>query len=180
MSKKLLIIILAVLFLAASYWVLQLNNGSQGPEEQNFTLDPQNCAYVIDGKTITLANGYSEEEIAPGSASKLITRYFGNEVSEDLNNDGIADIAFILTQDAGGSGTFYYVAIALGGGNKCNGTNAILLGDRISPQTISFKNGEINVNYAERNPNEPMTAIPSVGFSKYFRIDSGKLVEVNK
>jgi hypothetical protein len=47
-------------------------------------------------------DGISETEAAPGSASKIITRYFGNELRTDLDGDDVEDIAFILTQSSGG------------------------------------------------------------------------------
>jgi hypothetical protein len=62
-------------------------------------------AYTIDGERVLLANGVAEREAAPGSATTVVTRYFGNEVEGDLDGDGILDIAFLLTQDGGGSGT---------------------------------------------------------------------------
>jgi len=86
-----------------------------------------------------------------------------------------ADAAVVLTQDSGGSGTFYYVAAAINTGSGTVGTNAILLGDRIAPQNILIQNGEIIANYADRNPGEPMTTSPSVGVSKYFVVNGSTL-----
>jgi hypothetical protein len=141
----------------------------------------KDISYEIDGQTVLLKNGVAETEIVPGSASKSVTRYFGNEVRGDFNADGLEDVAFLLTQNNGGSGTFYYVVAALkkSGGNY-TGTNAILLGDRIAPQTIEFKNNEIIVNYSDRKPGDAMTTPPSVGISKYLEVDEVKLVEVSK
>jgi hypothetical protein len=138
----------------------------------------KNISYQIEGQNITLKNGIAEVEIAPGSASKSITKYFGNEISADFNQDGSKDIAFLITQDNGGSGTFYYIVAALKYGDKYIGTNAILLGDRIAPQTTEFEAGEIIVNYADRKANEPMTTQPSVGVSRYFIVNGDKLVEI--
>lgn len=177
-NKIILVVILLVGIIGIGYWFYQSQQEEQPIETQTFTLDARNCTYLVEGKNITLTNGYSEEEVAPGSASKIITRYFGNEITGDFNNDGFSDIAFILTQETGGSGTFYYVAAALGSKDRCLGTNAVLLGDRIAPQTTNFQNGEIIVNYAERKPDEPMTVSPSVGVSKYFKINGDQLVEI--
>ena len=58
--------------------------------------DPQNATYLVDGDAITLANGVSEVEAAPGSSMKKVTRYFGNAVEIDLNGDGAMDSAFLL------------------------------------------------------------------------------------
>lgn len=108
------------------------------------------------------------------------TQYFGNETRADFNGDGFEDIAFLLTQDGGGSGTFSYVVVALATKSGYQGTNGILLGDRIAPQTTKFQNGEIIVNYADRKIDEPMTATPSVGVSRYFTISDNKLIEIKK
>ncbi|HVZ11358.1 MAG TPA: hypothetical protein VG941_03030 [Candidatus Paceibacterota bacterium] len=179
MIKKILAIILAVIVLGVSYWIYQSRKEAGQPTKTPvFALDPRNCTYMIEGKDVALADGYAEET-SPGYASKTITRYFGNEASGDFNNDGKSDVAFLLTQDSGGSGTFFYAAAALGGGSACNGTNAILLGDRIAPQSTNFQDGEIVVNYADRKPGEPMSATPSVGVSKYLKIVGSRLVEVN-
>jgi len=182
MSKKIiLVVVLIIVVIGIGYWIYQSQPKTEkSAGEEKVTLDQKNCTYAIEGKNILLKDGYSEEEIVPGSASKLITRYFGNEASGDFNEDGLSDIAFILTQDSGGSGTFYYVAVALETTSGCQGTNAIFLGDRIAPQTTEFRNGEIIVNYADRQANEPMTVTPSVGVSKYLKISEGELVEIQK
>ena len=137
----------------------------------------KNNAYIVDGKSVTLVNGLSETEIVPGSTSKTITKYFGNEKIGDVNGDGKDDVVFLLTQENGGSGTFYYVATLLSDGDDYKGTNAILLGDRIAPQTTEINDGVITINYADRNANEPFTTPPSVGVSKYFKIIDNTLTE---
>ena len=142
------------------------------------TADYKNATYDINGSDVALVNGYAESEIAPGSASKLVTHYFGDEATGDLTGDGLADVAFLITQTGGGSGTFYYVVAAVRTAGGYQGTNAILLGDRIAPQAMEIKNNEIIVNYADRASGEPMTAEPSVGVSRYFRVQGGVLGEV--
>jgi hypothetical protein len=133
---------------------------------------------MIEGQTITLKNGLSEIEIVPTRASKVMTKYFGNEATGDLNNNKINDVAFLITQNSGGSGTFYYVVAALKEDEGYKGTNAVFLGDRIAPQTTEIRNGEVIVNYVDRKISEPMTSVPSVGISKYLKIKDGELVEV--
>lgn len=140
------------------------------------TRDYKNATYKIDGQLVTLVNGRAEEQTAPNSTSKTVTQIFGNEVMGDFNNDGVQDMAFIFTQTGGGSGTFYYVTVALGTPSGYSGTNSILLGDRIAPQTTEFRNGEIIVNYADRAPKDPMTVQPSIGVSKYLKIQGANLV----
>ena len=146
-----------------------------------YMVDPQNATYLIDGKEVTLVNGAAELEAAPGSASKIVTKYFGNAVDVDLNSDGLMDSGFLLTQDGGGSGTFFYAAAAINQAGSTQGTNAILLGDRIAPQSTNVDPGnpaQFIVNYAERKASEPMSAQPSVAVSRTFKLDNGTLVEV--
>lgn len=130
----------------------------------------KNATYIVEGQPVTLVNGSSTTDSAPGSASQTVTQYFGNEAAGDLNGDGVPDIAFILTQSGGGSGTFYYVVVALKTTTGYRGTNAVFLGDRIAPQTTEITNGQIIVNYADRAAGEPMTTAPSVGVSKYLTV----------
>ncbi len=142
--------------------------------------DYQNISYSIDGMSVQLKNGTAVAPAAPGSASMVSTQYFGNIAKGDLDSDGIPDLAFLLTQSGGGSGTFYYVVAAIQhANNSYTGTDAILLGDRIAPQTTEIRDGEIVVNYADRKPNEPMTTQPSVGVTKYLKVSNGKLVETD-
>lgn len=145
------------------------------------SLDPKNATYTIDGKAITLVNGMAETAVAPGSAAKQVTRYFGNPVQLDLNNDGTMDVAFLLVQSNGGSGTFYYVAAALNTPDGSLGTNAIFIGDRIAPQTTLLdpnNPGQFIVNYADRGADDPMSAQPSQAVSKWFKLEGNTLVEV--
>ena len=132
----------------------------------------------IEGQLFKLVNGASETAAAPGSASKIVTTYFGNEATGDVNGDGSPDTAFLITQSRGGSGTFYYVVVALRASGGYSGTNAVLLGDRIAPQMTQISGSDIIVSYADRKPGEPMTASPSVGVSMYLRVTGGRLVVV--
>jgi len=138
--------------------------------------DYKNIAYSIEGVPVLLVNGHAETEI-PGSVSKKVTEYFGNMAKGDLNKDSIPDLAFLLTQNSGGSGTFYYVVAALQNPEGMyQGTSAILLGDRIAPQTTEIREGILIVNYAERKEGEPMVVRPSIGVSRYLEVVDGALV----
>ena len=146
--------------------------------ENGAVLDPKNGTYQIEGNTVTLKDGISEQAPTSESESKTTTEYFGNDITGDFNNDGKDDVAFVLTQETGGSGLFVYVVVSLGDGKSGAGTNAIYLGDRIAPQTTEFRNGEIIVNYTDRKSDEPFSAVPSVGVSKYFKVVGSELLEI--
>ncbi len=185
---KTILTIVAVLLVGAGVYFYTNNNEATKVEISDIPIIPElpvafnakNATYVIDGKEIKLADGVSEIPVAD-SATKIVTRYFGNEVTHDLNDDGREDVAFLITQEKGGSGTFFYAVAALNTREGYKGSSAFLLGDRIAPQTINLDEGKtangtnrqnvVVVNFAERKAGEPMTAGPSVGKSVWLKLD---------
>ena len=167
---------LVVLILLGLFAVVNWGSkmGSSG-KEISYTDSHTNTAYTIEGTRVTLVDGAAETGDSD-SATKTITEYFGNEVKTDLNNDGREDIVFILTQQPGGSGTFYYVVAALASDKGYVGSEGFLLGDRIAPQTTEKGEGNaIVVNYADRASGEPFTVKPSVGKTLTLSFDSGSM-----
>jgi len=171
------IIVIAVPVLVAVFVVFGILWGLTGTSSEETSGGYKNATYSVEGSDVTLVNGEASVPSAPGSASQTVTKYFGNEAKGDLNGDGLPDVAFLITQSGGGSGTFYYVVAALQGIDGYKGTNAVLLGDRVAPQTTEIEDGILTVNYADRAAGEPMSTQPSVGVSKYLEIENGKLVE---
>ncbi|MBA6413389.1 hypothetical protein H2508_09730 [Parahaliea sp. F7430] len=122
----------------------------------------KNASFTLDGTLIELVNGVSSEPIA-NSSSRTTTRYLGGEAVGDLNGDGLEDFSFWVAQNAGGSGTFYYVVVALKRPSGYTTTNAFFVGDRIVPETMQISRGsqELQVNFNERARGEPMSTLPS-------------------
>lgn len=176
------IVVVVALVVAVGAWYWMQNAARQQSADYTVT-------YIIEGQPVTFVNGRAEETPAApdstsspqaDSASKVVTQYFGNPAAGDVDGDGVPDVAFLLTQSNGGSGTFYYIVatlVTVSGGYQ--GTNAVLLGDRIAPQTTEIQDGTIIVNYADRKTGEPMTAQPSVGVSKYLKVEGTTLTEIN-
>lgn len=140
-------------------------NNAAVPSGSHATYDARNATFMIDGQPVTLQNGVSSVPAAPGSASSVITRYSGHESVGDLTNDGQVDVAFVVSQEKGGSGVFYYAVAAIREGDGYKTTNAFHIGDRIAVQgtVIPPNSNELHVNFAERRTGEPMTAAPSAG-----------------
>jgi hypothetical protein len=149
-----------------------------GTDDEGVGSDPLNATYEIEGQEIWLRQGRSEIAVGPASATKIKTSVFGNPIAGDLDGDGDQDAVLILAHDSGGSGTFYYVAAAVNLGGRYRGTNAVLLGDRISPQDLAIENGIIVAAYRDRHPAEPMIAEPSVDMRVYLTLEDGGLTAV--
>lgn len=175
--KKLVILIVLVIVIGA-VWLVWEGYKVSAPSSE--ATSPLNATYIIDGNEVTLVDGKSEIEAAPGSATKIETSIFGEPVYGDMNKDGQEDAVMFIVQNPGGSGTFYYVAAALSESGTYTGTNAVHLGDRIAPQNVEIRDGVLIANYAERKPGEPMSEQPSVGVSRYLMIEKGELVEIKQ
>lgn len=136
----------------------------------------KNAEYSIGGRSVRLVDGVADEPAAPGSAARLVTRYFGNEAWGDLNRDGREDVAFVLTQETGGSGTFFYAVAALDLERGFAGSQALLLGDRIAPQsTVMQPDGTIVVAFADRAPGESFSTPPSIAKSIQLKLNPATL-----
>lgn len=177
--KKLIRIIILLVLVGLVWFAVR---SSPKPENElgkqvDSATDYKNATYTIEGKQVKLKDGVAETQAAPGSDSKITTRYFGNELKTDLNGDGREDVAFIITQSPGGSGTFYYAVAALNTTNGYIGSDGYLLGDRIAPQSTNISSDPnqkyvVVFNFAHRAPGEPMTAQASIGKSVYLKLDS--------
>lgn len=139
--------------------------------------DALNCGYAIEGKSIVLKNGEAKEEAAQRSAILETTKIFEATTTSDLNGDGLGDVVVLLVQNAGGSGSFSYVAAVLGVKDGYRATNAILIGDRVAPHVTEVHDGTVVVNYEERYPWESFAVSPSVSRSRYFVVENDELKE---
>jgi heat shock protein HslJ len=158
MTKVLIGGVVAVAVLVGGFFWLNsyIYQTKQGPT------DYKDATFMLDGAPVTI----NDSSI----------KYFGNQAKGDLNGDTIPDLAFLITYDGGGSGTFYYVVAAIQTpANTYNGSDAVLLGDRIAPQSTEIRDGKVVVNYADRAPGEPMTTAPSVGKTLVLLLDPESL-----
>lgn len=171
MKKAFIYILIVLVLLVAGFYALNsyIYNEKQG--DIGFPADYKNTTYRIDGNMVTLENGVAKTPISDVPGAIITTTYFGNEVRADLDKDGDEDVAFLVTRDGGGSGTFFYLVAALKEVDGYRGSEGVLIGDRIAPQTTEFRDGKVIVNYAERKPTDPMTATPSIAKSLYLKYD---------
>ncbi len=161
MKKIFILISVALSLLLIGFYTSDFFANTQTGINTSHTQDFKNAQFRIDNELMKLGGSL---------------QYFGNELVTDVNSDGLEDVVFLVTNSPGGSGTFFYAVAALQSQNGYVGSEGYLLGDRIAPQTINMseKPAEKNVvvvNYADRNPGEPMTTTPSVGKSLYVTLD---------
>ena len=169
-------VIFLILILALGYYAFFMRddkvdvNTNDNTTGETFRPDPSNATFAFDEGPITLSQGRSESDNE--EVSILDDRAFG-----DINADGKEDSVILLARSGGGSGVFVYAAAYLSGPVNYKGTNAVFLGDRIAPQSISIANGAVTVRFLDRRDDEPYAAEPTVPTAKVFVYQGGELVE---
>ncbi|MFN8508002.1 MAG: hypothetical protein U0547_10610 [Dehalococcoidia bacterium] len=135
--------------------------------------DAANASYRIGGKTVTLSGGKADEAAAPGSASRNVTTLTSVQARGDIDGDGKADLAVVLTSSPGGTGTFSYVGVVLS--SRGGPWPTALLGDRIAVTNVAVSGSTITVSYLGRPDGAPLAATPSVPLTKLFALSAGEL-----
>jgi hypothetical protein len=184
MHTKILLAVIGIVAIASGYLVY-INKHTEPAQPTATTpvqkdgFDGKNASFVLNGENIILVNGMAEITTTPGSATKTKVTYFGNEATADLDGDGAEDVAYLITSDNGGSGTFYYAIVALKKADGYEHTNPFFIGDRIAPQSTYIPQGtrELHINYAERRDGEPMTTPPSSGAVLLLKVTPGGVLE---
>lgn len=178
--KKLLLLMLIVVAAALFFWSSPAEDND--PEDTSgttvvgeFQPDPSTATFTFDEEVVTLSAGRSEAVDDVGLVTE--TELLSESATGDLNADGKPDKVVLLARSGGGSGTFIYAAAYVSGPVSYKGTNALFIGDRIAPQSISVTNGVATVRYLDRKPDEAFSAEPSVSTTKQFFYRNGELQE---
>ena len=135
------------------------------------SLDPFNHHYVIESEEVLLHNGDASKAI-PDSSALVITRIIYTPVFGKLKTDGPVTVATVLAQQTGGSGTFYYLAVAAENGDA---VESYFLGDRIHIKLLKIEDEIIIVDYLERAEGQAMAMQPTLKRSKRFVLEDGKV-----
>lgn len=170
-------ILLIILAAAAFFYFMSdissnVDNETGKTNENNFRPDPSSATFTFDGEPTTLSKGKNANEETLEETAILENIAYG-----DLNADGKEDALIFLARSGGGSGVFIYTAGFISGPVNYKGTNAVFLGDRVSPQNISIRNGVATVTYLDRSADEPFVADPTIMTAKQLIYRNGLLTE---
>lgn len=144
------------------------------------TLDAlKNAEYQTEfsaSKKVTLTNGVYQEEIAPGSASKLTITMLEQSAFGDLNGDGAPDAAIFLATNSGGSGVFVDLAAVVNDQGKPRHAASVALGDRVQIKSVTISTGEIVLDLLRPGPNDPLCC-PTQRVTQKWKLQDGILTE---
>lgn len=171
--KKLLIIII---LLAGLFFFFRNDEGDTGPlpaQSDTTAIDASNTTFSFDDGPVTLSNGNGVKTADEDAGFSETVELLDERATGDLNADGKNDAVVLLARSGGGSGVFIYAAAYVSGPVNYKGTNAIFLGDRISPESVSIDNGIATVRYLDRSPDEAFAAEPTIETSEQFEYKDG-------
>lgn len=174
--KKLLLLLVVI---AGALFFLS-RNGSEGVPQNVQTntgsANPNNATFSFDDGSVTLSSGRGEKEDEESEFTESV-ELLPENAKGDLNADGKDDTVVLLARSGGGSGVFIYIAAYVSGPVNYKGTNAIFIGDRVSPESISVSNGVVTFEWLDRRPDEPFAAEPTVPASEQFVYQNGSFRE---
>ncbi len=179
MNKLLLVVVLVALGFSF-FWHKDKQTKEPRVEIMETVSKPDiaNGTFNFEGEEIKLTNGKATTKISPNSAISIETLLTKKIEYGDINGDKKNDAVGLVIQEGGGSGTFVFLIAYVSGNVEYKGSNAIFVGDRISPESVSIDEaGMITVRYLDRLPSEAMAVDPSVSTTKTFVYEDGRLEE---
>jgi hypothetical protein len=118
-------------------------------------------------KQAPLRDGLYEEEIAPGSATRLRIQLADIAGFGQLDDDSAPDAAVVLISSPGGSGTFIYLVAVNNSGGSPLPRATTLLGDRVAVRGVRIEDRKITVGMRVRGATDPFALLTREGDRTY-------------
>ncbi len=113
----------------------------------------RNAEYVLDGRRVRLQDGELVKKLEYGAASETWVLHdpiaFG-----DLDGDGVADAAVVLSYNGGGSGTFFDLFAVLNRNGAPVAVGSRDLGDRVRVTSLEISGGDIILMMVAHGPDD--------------------------
>lgn len=139
-------------------------------------MDPLNHSYLIEKEKVILDGSHARKKI-PGTTAIIITEVIHKPIFADLNGDNTKEAALILMQHTGGSGTFFYLAVARDSDDL---VESYFIGDRVRVEAMKIFKNQITVEYLDRAKYDPMARTPMKRTIKKFKLEGNQLVETSE
>jgi heat shock protein HslJ len=123
--------------------------------------------------TITLTRGQYREPAAPGSASETVVMLLDTIAFGRIDEQNAA--AVILTTNAGGSGTFFDLALFLQESGSWVNVASAYLGDRVKINSVSIRNRGVLVDMVGHREDDPMCC-PTQQEERKYTLQADRLV----
>ena len=137
----------------------------------------KNLSYQgIYAKPVTLKDGVYEGQpfITGGDSRPRVQLVEQLMVSGDMTGDGYDEAAMFLSESAGGSGSFTYLAIVSKSGSNYQNIATRNLGDRVQVRALQLAEGTLILDFITAGPDDAMCC-PSMKMRTTYRLVENKL-----
>ncbi len=179
-----IVIIVGVLIVGFVAFILNVVNGDKHrdrddrgdvPEEEAAHNTPAFATYTIEGNQFTLRDGIASHTSILNSAVGETVALMGEPTVVDVTGDGNKDAIVILKHEPGGTGSFYYVAVAFRQDDTYVTSSAILLGDRVVISGVDTTGEGFNVRYLDRRLDQDFSVQPTIPITARFAVNKQTL-----
>lgn len=132
--------------------------------------DPTRTMHLVDGKA---SDGSDLEGTMQLSTTML------DSIARGTLPDGRADAAVVLVTNAGGTGSFYDLALVADSAGTPVNLASVGLGDRVVIKAMRLYADSVSVTLVTQGPNDPMCC-PTLGTTRHFVLDGGKLIPTDR
>jgi hypothetical protein len=168
--------------LLLSLALMLVSCGGRSTVNQKLLSCPDGAAYngIMD-HPITLTNGKWEgPPFVPGGASRPVVGMVEDfRAVGDLDGDGRDEIAVVLWQNSGGSGTFYYIAVLGVRDGRCVNIATDIVGDRVRVEGGRITDGEIVLDLLTAGPEDPVCCPSRKGVMSW-KFSNGRLMKIDR
>ncbi len=149
---------------------------SHAPAAQSSPVDLDQVTFLsawTQTGTVQLTGGEYREPAAPDSAAELVIQTTGKIAYGRLNGKPAA--AVVLVTNAGGSGTFFDLALLRMRSGMWINTDVAELGDRVQLHAVVIEDNAIQVELTAHGPEDPMCC-PTLRQKRFFTVTDERLV----
>ena len=125
-------------------------------------------------RTMHLVNGAASDGSDLEGTMQLSTTLL-DSVARGTLPDGRADAAVVLVTNAGGTGSFYDLALVADSSGTPVNVASVGLGDRVIIKAMRLYADSVSVTLVTQGPKDPMCC-PTLEATRHFVLDSGKLI----
>ena len=124
---------------------------------------------------VTLSDGEYREPAAPGSASETVVMLSDKRVFGLINRKDTG--AVVLVTSAGGTGTFYDLALMIKETGGWVNRDVAFLGDRVKVHSVEIRDNHFVITMTTHGPGDAMCC-PTLEVEKLFAVEGNRLVPV--
>ncbi len=136
------------------------------------------ATYEVEGLPLAMMDGQNLYRLSEEDQMAVLTYLDRVPVRGKLAGQ-VECAAITMTQlPGGGSGVYTYVAAAVPRGRRVEGTNAVLLGDRIAVLDVTIEDECIWVSMLTHEEGQSPDSAPTVSETRQFYLRDGELVQI--